>query len=156
MPKSRSTKYITTKVLTTCFNDAKLYQKTKRGLELVFLAIFFCKYFFSFYHNKIHRATNYIAIKDKTNKTRQHRTNKRKQNKTKKKNKKENEMKLHATRPPPFPFWTEYQSIIWSTGCHFFINLNLLELVNSFSISLIFLLVIFKLSKLNCLVFLAL
>ena len=61
------------------------------------------KLFFSFYYNKIHQVTNYTAIKNKINKTRQHRTNKRKQNKTKKR-KKENKMKLHATRTPPFHF----------------------------------------------------
>ena len=50
----------------------------------------FCKFFiffifFSFYCNKIYQVTNYIAIQNKINKTRQHRTNKRKQNKTKEK-----------------------------------------------------------------------
>ena len=32
-------------------------------------------FFFSFYHNKIHPVTNYKAIKNKINETRQHRTN---------------------------------------------------------------------------------
>ena len=62
------------------------------------------KLFFSFYYNKIHQVTNYTAIKNKINKTRQHRTNKRKQNKIKKRKKEENKRKLHATRPPPFSF----------------------------------------------------
>ena len=65
-------------------------------------------------------------------------------------------MKLHAIRPPPFSFRTEYQSMIWSIGCHFFNNLSFLELVNSFSIYFILLIVIFQLSKLNGLVFLSL
>ena len=118
---------------------------------------FFLVFFFSFYHNKIHRVTNYIAIKNKIYKTRQHGTNKQTNKKNNKKsNKKENKLKIHANRPPPFSFWTKYQSIIWSIRCHFFNNLSFLELVNSFSISLIFLIFIFKLSKLNCLVFLVL
>ena len=71
--------------------------------------------FFSFYHNKIHPVTNYKAIKNKINKTRQHRTFFFKTNKTttkkqththtKKKGRKENEMELLA--PAPFPFHFE-------------------------------------------------
>ena len=128
---------------------------------------FFCLFFlvknsfFSSYHSKMHRVTKYIAVKNKINKARQYRTNKRKQNKIKKKNKKkkENEMKLHATRHTILFVLnrvSKYQSVILLIGCHFFNNLSLLELVNSFSISLIFLIVIFRLSKLSCLVFLAL
>ena len=49
----------------------------------LFIYLFFSNFFF--YHNKIHRVTNYIAIKNKIIKTRQHRTNKKKQNKMKKK-----------------------------------------------------------------------
>ena len=41
--------------------------------------------FFSFHHNIIHRVTNYIAIKNKINKTRQqYKQNKTKQNEEKK------------------------------------------------------------------------
>ena len=68
---------------------------------------FFSKFFFSFYHNKIHRVTNYIAIKNKTNKTRQHRTNKRKQNKTKKKKIIKKKTRSNYTLPAPFPFHFE-------------------------------------------------
>ena len=119
---------------------------------------YFNKVSFSFYHNKIHWVTSYKDIKNKINKTRQHRTNKEKQtnkqtNKTKPKRKQD---EITRSRHPSFSFWTEYQSIIWSIECHFFNNLSLLELDNSFSIFLILLIVIFKLSKFNCLVFLAL
>ena len=48
------------------------YGITPFSLTMVF------KFFFS-NHNKIHRVTNYLAIKNKINKTRQHRTNKPKQ-----------------------------------------------------------------------------
>ena len=50
-----------------------------------FCKVFIFFLFFSFYYNKIHQVTNYIAIQNKINKTRQNRTNKRKQNKTKEK-----------------------------------------------------------------------
>ena len=49
------------------------------------MGVRFFKIFFPFYYNKIHQVTNYIAITNKINKTRQHRTNKRKQNKMKEK-----------------------------------------------------------------------
>ena len=39
-----------------------------------FFFFFFNFFFFSFYHNKIHPVTNYKAIKNKINKTRQHKT----------------------------------------------------------------------------------
>ena len=73
-----------------------------------------------------------------------------------KKGTKINEKWINHSRPLSFSLWKEYQSIMWSTGCHFFNNFSLLKLVNSFSNSLIFLIVIFKLSKFNCLVFLPL
>ena len=73
-----------------------------------------------------------------------------------KKKDKRKQDEITRSRPTPFSFWMEYQSIIWSMGCHFFNNLSLLELVNSFSISLIFLIVIIKLLKFNCLLFLVL
>ena len=55
----------------------------------------------------MHQVTNYTAIKNKINKTRQHRTNKRKQNKIKKrkkekKKKERNKMKLLASAPSVF------------------------------------------------------
>ena len=44
----------------------------KRGVTLIIKIKFFFLYnfFFSFYHSKIHPATNYNAIKNKINKTR--------------------------------------------------------------------------------------
>ena len=80
---------------------------------------FFSLFFFSFCHNKIHPVTNYKAIKNKINKTRQHKkfflTNKtatrttkhahtHTQTQKKKKKKKENEMKLLAPAHLPFHF----------------------------------------------------
>ena len=65
----------------------------------------------------------------------QHNTRQTKENKIKQKeksNKKVNKMKLEATRPPPFSFCTEFQSIVRSIGCNFFNNLSLSELVHSF------------------------
>ena len=132
--------------------------------------IFFFFIFFSFCHNKIHAVTNCKAIKNKIYKTRQHkkffltnktatRTTKHAHTHTNTKKKKEKKRKwdeITCSRPPAFSFQTEYQSIIWSIGQHFFNNLSLLELVNSFSVSLIFLIVIIKLLKFNCLVFLVL
>ena len=129
--------------------------------------IFFSKVFLSFYHNKIHWVTNYKDTKNEINKTRQQRTKKQTNKQTNKqanksKTKKNKQTTKKKTRwnytlpPPPFSFWTEYQSIIWSIGCRFLNNLSLLGLDNSFSISLILLIVIFKWSKFNCLVFLAL
>ena len=132
-------------------------------LLLIFFFFFLKKIFSSFFHNKIHPVTNYKAIKNKINKTRQHRTknffNKKTTTTTttaKQWKRRRDEITCSCPSPLLFSFWTEYQSVIWSIGCHFFNNLSLLELVNSFSISLIFLIVIFKLSKFNCLVFLAL
>ena len=141
-------------------------------LELLFLVycfytalfiyfFFLFLFFFSFYHNKTHPVTNYKSIKNKMNKTREHRTknffnnkNNGKNNKKKKRKRKRDE--ITHSRSTPFSLWTEYQSILWSIGCDFFNNLSLLELVNCFSISLIFLIVIFKWSKFNSLVFLGL
>ena len=70
---------------------------------------FFNFFFFSFYHNKIHPVTNYKAIKNKINKTRQHRTkiffnNQNNNNNNNKNSIKENEMKLLAPAPLPFHF----------------------------------------------------
>ena len=71
----------------------------------------FCIFFFSFHPNKIHPVTNYKAIKNKINKTRQHRAKKffstNKTTTTTKKNnnnKKEKEMKLLAPASLPFCF----------------------------------------------------
>ena len=75
---------------------------------------------------------------------------------TQKKGKKRKRDEITRSCPFSFSFWTEYQSIIWLMGCHFFNNLSLFELVNSFSISLIFLIVVIKLLNVNCLVFLVL
>ena len=114
-----------------------------------------CFFFLSFYHNKIHPVTNYKAIKNKINKTRQHKTKifltiKTTTTTTTKRD------EITRPRTPSLFILNGYQSIIWSIGCHFFNNLGLLELVNSFFISLISFIVIFKLSKFNCLVFMAL
>ena len=49
---------------------------------------------------------------------------------TKKRQKKRKRDEITHSRPSPFSFWTEYQSIIWSMGCHFFNNLSLFELVD--------------------------
>ena len=78
---------------------------------------FFVSYF-SLYHYKIHPVTNYKAIKNKINKTRQHRTffltKKTATTATTKhahihththtQRKKENEIKLTCSRPPLFSF----------------------------------------------------
>ena len=68
-------------------------------------------FFFLFYYNKIHPATNYKAIKNYINERRQHRTmfflnkqNNSNNNKKQKNNNKENEMKLLAPAPLPFNF----------------------------------------------------
>ena len=61
----------------------------------------------------MHQVTNYTAIKNKINKTRQHRTNKRKQNKIKKRKKEKKKKKKtrgNYTLPAPLPFHFE-QSI---------------------------------------------
>ena len=113
-------------------------------LKHAYVKIFkvFFKNVFSFYHKQIHPVTNYKAIKNKINKRRQHRTiffltKKQWKNKTR-----WNYSLLPSRRP--------------LARSHFFNNFSLLELINSFSISLIFLIVILKLSKFNYLVFLAL
>ena len=56
------------------------------GVTMFLFFFFFSKkIFLSLYHNKIHRVTNYVAIKNKINKARQQGTSKRKQNKLEKK-----------------------------------------------------------------------
>ena len=74
----------------------------------------------------------------------------------KKKNKNKREMKLIAPGPLSFHLERNINQLCDQLGRHFFTNFSLLEIVNSFSSSLIFLIVIFKLSKFDCLVFLAL
>ena len=81
-------------------------------------------------------------------------TNKgKKQTKT---NKNKGKMKISNPALTSFSLWRKYQSIMWSIGRHFANKFSLLDPVNSFSSSLIFLIVFFKVSKVNCLVFLVL
>ena len=81
-------------------------------------------------------------------------TNKgKKQTKT---NKNKGKMKISNPALTSFSLWKKYQSIMWLIGRHFTNKFSLLDPVNSFSSSLIFLIVFFKVSKVNCLVFLVL
>ena len=83
----------------------------------------------------------------------------RKTNKGKKQTKaNKNKGKMKTSNPglTSFSLWKKYQSIMWSIGRHFANKFSLLDPGNSFSSSLIFLIVFFKLSKVSCLVFLIL
>ena len=88
-------------------------------LKYKVLTTCFIKFFFPFYHNKIHPATNYNAIKNKIKKNKItqdmyfisffNKQNKNKNTHTNthihtKKDKKENEIKLLAPALPPFLF----------------------------------------------------
>ena len=68
-------------------------------------SFFYLLIFYSFYHNEIHPLTNYKAIKNKTNKTSQHRIkNDFGTNKTKQKKQIKKKMKLLAPAPLTFHF----------------------------------------------------
>ena len=98
-----------------------------------------------------------VKKENKKLKTKQKKSKKPPKNKTKQKKptKIKREMKLIVPALSPILLWIEYYSIMWLIGRRLFNNFSLLELVNSFSSSLIFLIVFFKLSKYSCFVFLA-
>ena len=54
----------------TCVIQKWLRFKRVITVRLAYISSFLKKFFFPFYHNKIHPVTNYSAIKNKINKTR--------------------------------------------------------------------------------------
>ena len=59
--------------MNTLFNSEVYWDLFAMG-TLIFEFLFLFLFFFSIYHNKIHLVTNYKSVRNKIDKTRQHRT----------------------------------------------------------------------------------